>query len=222
MNHLNEDLIAALIDGRVETKERTACLSHANECRPCRDLLIDTAEAVAGFEACKAANTLQEAPAKSLDAKATDAMARLFADLRDIGGMVVDFTRQAGERGRAFIWSVIDTLSLPEVNIAVRGDTAATRDQGVQMRRRFDRFDVSVGVSRLYSGNANIDVSVLDTTKAGLPEMRAALLIDGREVDSVSLLEGKADFTEIVMGNYEVRIWDKAGEELRFSLAMKG
>ena len=65
-------------------------------------------------------------------------------------------------------------------------------------------------------------MNVADSTDNDFPKMRVGLFADDKEVDTVALKDGMAVFSEIKLGSYTMKCWDKSGDRIGVNISMKG
>lgn len=226
MSHIKEWQIAGFIDKTLDKTEIRTVKRHIQKCNECADMLKSTIEGFSAYKTCEDADTLESVSDGLLQTAKVNVESLFILENEsspDVFDVIIDFANDAGNRIIASLWDFKDSLLMPESNFAIRGDRKTKqRDAGIQLKKKFDKFDLSISVLRMQSNNANITITLSDSTQTDIPEMRVGLFVDDNELDSVALKDGNANFSEISLGNYTMKLWDRSGEKIAVAISMKG
>ena len=221
MKHLENWQIAGFIEKTINVEEMESVKKHLSECPACKEDVKQMFTAYQEYLVCKNAGTLADFPEKL----AENLKMPVLNPKKSIVDVLVDFAQKAGERAFAPLWQISDSLvpgMQPVYAMREKFDEVKPVDRGIELKRHFDRFEVMVRIIRSVSGNADIDIQVSDNTLNEMSAMRAGLFVESKQIDSTALKNGRADFSEISLGEYTLKIWDKSGDRIALSLSMKG
>lgn len=216
MSHLKAWQFSGLADRSLSGAALLEAKAHLDDCPVCRQEFRELFSDLKEYEMLADAGLLEKAPPGAVN-RARELTGETGPGVWDI---LIDFSQKVEDRIRTTLWDVVPPV-LPAY--AMRSDDSAAPEKGtLVLKRMYDRFEVSVQVVRVESGRANIDLSIVDRTRNELPSLRAGLFSGDDKVNSVAIRDGNADFREIAMGDYTVKIWDRSGDRIALTLSMKG